>query len=118
MNSVINALAKPWDMGWVETQWEELYRGRNPLIVTGVLAFVMHELVYFGRFLPFLLCDYIPWFKQFKIQPNKVNTTDDYWKCTKEVLYVHFVYEAPLIFLFHPMATFLGMNVSAPFPEW
>ena len=103
---------------WLENQWEDLYEGRNPLLVTGVLAFVMHELVYFGRFLPFLACDYIPYFKQYKLQPDKVNTNADVWKCTKQVLYQHFLFEAPLIFFFHPMATMLGMNVAAPFPEW
>ncbi|KAG2191154.1 hypothetical protein INT46_001414 [Mucor plumbeus] len=116
MNSTL--AGEPYQLNWLENQWEEIYKGRNPLLVTGTIAFVMHEIVYFGRFLPFLLCDFIPYFKQYKIQQNKVNTSADYWKCTKEVLYQHFLYEAPLIFFFHPMATFLGMNISAPFPQW
>ncbi|SAM00218.1 hypothetical protein [Absidia glauca] len=103
---------------WLETRWEDMYEGRNPLLVTGLFAFAMHELVYFGRFVPFLLCDFIPYFEQYKLQPKHVNTGDDYWKCTKHVLYQHFLYEGPLIFFFHPMATILGMNVAAPFPEW
>lgn len=103
---------------WLETQWEELYKDRNPLLVTGLLAFIMHEIVYFGRFLPFWACDYIPSFKQYKLQPSKVNTSADIWKCTKQVLYQHVLFEGPLIFLFHPMATMLGMNISTPFPEW
>lgn len=118
MNSTLAATGEPYQLSWLENQWEQLYEGRNPLLVTGTVAFVMHELVYFGRFLPFLLCDFIPYFKQYKIQQNKVNTSADYWKCTKEVLYQHFLYEAPLIFLFHPAATYLGMNISAPFPQW
>ncbi|KAI8098612.1 uncharacterized protein BX664DRAFT_319161 [Halteromyces radiatus] len=105
-------------MSWMETKWEQMYEGQNPLLVTGLFAFTMHELVYFGRFLPFLLCDFIPYFQQYKLQPKHVNTGDDYWKCTKHVLYQHFLYEGPLIFLFHPMASILGMNVAAPFPEW
>ncbi|ORZ06709.1 hypothetical protein BCR42DRAFT_383859 [Absidia repens] len=105
-------------MTWLETHWEQMYEGRNPLLVTGLFAFAMHELVYFGRFLPFLLCDFIPYFEKYKLQPKHVNTGDDYWKCTKHVLYQHFLYEGPLIFLFHPMASILGMNVAAPFPTW
>ncbi|CAO3627895.1 unnamed protein product [Mucor hiemalis] len=116
MNSTM--VADGHQFTWLENQWENLYEGRNPLWVTGILAFVMHEIVYFGRFLPFLACDYIPYFKQYKIQQNKVNTPEDIWKCTKQVLYQHFVFEGPLIFLFHPMATMLGMNIDAPFPEW
>lgn len=115
MNSTIS---ESYQYTWLETQWEDLYQDRNPLLVTGVLAFVMHELVYFGRFLPFLACDYIPYFQQYKIQQNKVNTSADIWKCVRQVLYQHFFFEAPLIFLFHPMASTIGMNITAPFPEW
>lgn len=49
---------------------------------------------------------------------NKENTQDDYWNCTWKVLKAHFIFEGPLIFFFHPMATFLGMKVEAPFPAW
>ncbi|KAI8886205.1 hypothetical protein K501DRAFT_321967 [Backusella circina FSU 941] len=102
----------------IEDQWESLFTDRNPVMVTGILAFGMHEFVYFGRFIPFLICDYVPFFNKYKIQPNKTNSTGDYWKCTKQVLYQHFLFEGPLIFLFHPMATLLGMQVHAPFPEY
>jgi methylsterol monooxygenase len=116
MNATV--VDQSYQLSWLETQWEELYKDRNPLLVTGVLAFVMHELVYFGRFLPFLICDYLPYFRQYKIQPDKVNTPADIWKCTKQVLFQHFFFEAPLIFFFHPMASMLGMNIAAPFPGW
>jgi methylsterol monooxygenase len=53
----------------IEHQWESLFEGRNPVLVTGVLAFTMHEFVYFGRFIPFLICDYVPSFNKYKIQP-------------------------------------------------
>ncbi|KAI9316244.1 hypothetical protein BX666DRAFT_2019400 [Dichotomocladium elegans] len=108
----------PQQLSYIETLWESMYEGRNPLIVTGIFAFVMHEAVYFGRFIPFLICDFIPYFQRYKLQPNKQNSNEDYWKCTWRVLKSHFVYEGPLIMLFHPMATFLGMEVSAPFPSW
>lgn len=114
----MNSTVQVDQFSWLEQQWQEAYRDRDPLVVTGIIAFVMHELVYFGRFIPFLICDFIPYFKQYKIQPNKVNTSADYWKCTKLVLYQHFLYEGPLIFLFHPMASLLGMNIDAPFPAW
>ncbi|ORX61498.1 sterol desaturase [Hesseltinella vesiculosa] len=95
-----------------------MYEGRNPLLVTGIFAFVMHELVYFGRFVPFFICDFIPYFQQYKLQQNKENTSEDYWKCTRHVLFQHFFYEGPLILFFHPMAAIFGMHVSAPFPTW
>jgi methylsterol monooxygenase len=32
------------------------------------MSFVMHELVYFGRALPWMIIDRIPYFKKYKIQ--------------------------------------------------
>ncbi|KAI9252962.1 hypothetical protein BDA99DRAFT_443794 [Phascolomyces articulosus] len=108
----------PYQLNYVESLWEGMYEGRDPLVVTGIFAFLMHEIVYFGRFIPFLICDFIPYFQKYKLQPNKTNSNEDYWNCTWKVLKSHFLYEGPLIFFFHPMATFLGMRVSAPFPGW
>lgn len=65
------------ELNWVETQWEQMYEGRNPLLVTGVFAFLMHEFVYFGRFVPFLICDFIPYFQKYKLQEVKQCFTMD-----------------------------------------
>lgn len=34
----------------------------------GIMSFVMHELVYFGRSLPWVIIDLIPYFRRWKIQ--------------------------------------------------
>lgn len=64
-------MATTSDLNWVESKWEQMYEGRNPLLVTGVFAFLMHEFVYFGRFIPFLICDFIPYFQKYKLQQVK-----------------------------------------------
>lgn len=40
----------------------------NDTLATGIMSFVMHELVYFGRSLPWMIIDRIPWFRRYKIQ--------------------------------------------------
>lgn len=40
----------------------------NDVLATGIMSFTMHELVYFGRSLPWILCDAIPAFNKYKIQ--------------------------------------------------
>lgn len=67
MNGGVGSAAH--ELNWIESLWEGMYEGRDPLIVTGVFAFLMHEIVYFGRFLPFLICDFIPYFQRYKLQP-------------------------------------------------
>lgn len=41
---------------------------QNDTIATGIMSFVMHELVYFGRSLPWMLIDAIPYFNKYKLQ--------------------------------------------------
>ena len=41
---------------------------QNDTLATGVMSFAMHEIVYFGRSLPWIVCDAIPYFNKYKIQ--------------------------------------------------
>lgn len=42
---------------------------QNDVLATGIMSFVMHEAVYFGRSLPFLIMDALPTkFNKYKIQ--------------------------------------------------
>ncbi|GAA5990616.1 hypothetical protein JCM5350_001328 [Sporobolomyces pararoseus] len=107
-------------LNWLEQQWVAWYSyWGNPIIATGIMSFVMHELVYFGRCLPWMVIDRFGWFKQYKIQDNKAPTAKQQWDCTKYVLKTHFSVELPQIYLFHPMATSVGMKTwEVPFPSF
>jgi hypothetical protein len=41
---------------------------QNDVLATGIMSFVMHEVVYFGRSLPWFIIDKIPYFNKYKIQ--------------------------------------------------
>ena len=41
---------------------------QNDTLATGIISFVMHEVVYFGRSLPWIIIGMIPWFNKYKIQ--------------------------------------------------
>ncbi|GJJ14249.1 C-4 sterol methyl oxidase [Clathrus columnatus] len=88
-------------------------------IATGLMSFIMHEVVYFGRCVPWIIIDAIPYFRKWKLQPGKVPTPQEQWECTKLVLFSHFTIELPAIWFFHPLAEFLGMSTwQVPFPPW
>jgi hypothetical protein len=38
------------------------------LIGVGIMSFVMHEFVYFGRSIPWIIIDAIPYFRRYKLQ--------------------------------------------------
>ncbi|KAH9167211.1 hypothetical protein EDB89DRAFT_2125825 [Lactarius sanguifluus] len=107
-------------INWFEKQWMAWYLWiGNPVIATGLAALLLHETVYFGRCIPWIIIDAIPFFRKWKLQPGKLPTPQEQWECTKGVLFSHFTVEAPAIFLFHPIAESCGMKTwQVPFPAW
>lgn len=83
------------------------------------MSFLLHEFFYFGRCLPWYIIDKTPYFRKWKIQEDKVATSEQQWKALKYVLLTHFTIEMPQIVLFEPMATYFGMaTYHVPFPSW
>jgi len=91
----------------------------DPVLATGIMSFLMHEIVYFGRCIPWIIIGRIRYFDQWKLQEDKIPTAREQWECTKYVLYTHFTIELPQIWGFHPLAEALGMSThQVPFPHW
>lgn len=57
-------------LNYFERLWLAWYTYmQNDVLATGIMSFVMHETVYFGRSLPWIIIDCIPFFNKYKIQP-------------------------------------------------
>lgn len=41
---------------------------QNDTLATGIMSFILHEAIYFGRSLPWMIIDRIPYFNKYKIQ--------------------------------------------------
>jgi len=105
-------------LNYFERLWLAWYTYmQNDVLATGIMSFVMHEMVYFGRSLPWILIDWSGWFRKWKIQDQKIPTAKEQWSCAMLVLLSHFTVELPQIWLFHPMAQFFGLSTSVPFPS-
>ncbi|OJD25148.1 hypothetical protein ACJ73_03492 [Blastomyces percursus] len=105
-------------LNFAERMWAAWYAYmQNDVLATGILSFAMHEIVYFGRALPYIIMDQIPYFHKYKIQRDKIPTLKEQWDCAKLVLLSHFTVELPQIWFFHPMAQYFGLETSAPFPS-
>ncbi|PWW76532.1 putative C-4 methylsterol oxidase [Tuber magnatum] len=103
----------------LERLWAAWYQYmENDTLATGIMSFIMHEAVYFGRSLPWIIIDRIPWFRRYKIQNTKLPTAEEQWRCARMVLLSHFTVELPQIWLFHPMCKYFGMDTDVPFPPW
>ncbi|MCJ1334975.1 C-4 sterol methyl oxidase, partial [Bachmanniomyces sp. S44760] len=56
-------------LNFLERMWAAWYAYmQNDVLATGIMSFVMHELVYFGRSLPWIIIDRVSYFNKYKIQ--------------------------------------------------
>ncbi len=90
----------------------------NDIFATGLLFFLYHEFMYFGRSLPWMIIDQIPYFRQWKLQPDKVPSAKEQFECFKSVMTQHLFIEAIPIWTFHPICSLLDISISVPFPAW
>lgn len=103
----------------MEQYWAAWYSYmNNDVLATGLMFFLLHEITYFARCLPWFIIDQIPYFRRWKIQPTKIPSTKEQLYCLKSVLLSHFLVEAIPIWTFHPMCEKLGISVEVPFPHW
>lgn len=105
--------------GYFESLWSAYYTWmNNDVVATGIMSFVLHEVVYFGRCLPWIIIDNMKMFQKYKLQPGKRPSAAEQWECTKLVLLSHFTVELPQIWLFHPMCVYFGLSTGVPFPSF
>eukprot|EP01117_Protostelium_nocturnum_P011572 TRINITY_DN419_c0_g1_i1.p1 TRINITY_DN419_c0_g1~~TRINITY_DN419_c0_g1_i1.p1 ORF type:complete len:285 (+),score=101.43 TRINITY_DN419_c0_g1_i1:155-1009(+) len=89
----------------------------SPMLVTAFLAFLVHEIIFFGGWIPYYIVGSIPSFKKYKLQPEKEVTRQDHLKALRGVLLSHFLVQSPLMLSFHPTAISFGIEVTeVPFP--
>lgn len=57
-------------LSYAEQLWVQWYQyWGNPVIATGVMSFLLHEIVYFGRSIPWMIIDAMPSMRKYKLQP-------------------------------------------------
>jgi methylsterol monooxygenase len=62
----------------IERLWASWYLWmQNDVLATGIMSFIMHELVYFGRSLPFMIADCIPALNKYKLQNVRPQVTSN-----------------------------------------
>lgn len=57
------------DLNFLEIMWAAWYAWmQNDVLATGIMSFLIHEFVYFGRSLPWIFIDSLGVFNKYKIQ--------------------------------------------------
>ncbi|KAK3339367.1 hypothetical protein B0H65DRAFT_511589 [Neurospora tetraspora] len=104
-------------LNYAEKLWAAWYLWmQNDTLATGLMSFFMHEIIYFGRSIPWMIIDALPMFNKYKLQKEKRPTWKEQFECAGLVLLSHLTVELPQIWLFHPIATYFGLDYGVPFP--
>ncbi|KAN0043029.1 hypothetical protein ACTA71_010662 [Dictyostelium dimigraforme] len=102
---------------FIEPYWFKFvdYYGEDFLITYG--TFIAHEVFYFGSFIPFFLCDFMPFLQKYKIQPTKKNEWSTQFNCIFKVLMTHIFVQLPMMYIFDPAIKAIGLSARAPLPS-
>ncbi|EGF79958.1 hypothetical protein BATDEDRAFT_19828 [Batrachochytrium dendrobatidis JAM81] len=107
-----------YEPNFLERKWVEIFDGtERPAVRLAIVLFLWHEFVFVTRYIPYMIADRIPYFRQFKIQDVKPITNAQWWKCATHVMFHQTFLQLPMMMAFHPLAMALGMRfLETPFP--
>ena len=58
---------------FIEAQWTAFFKdSQTPALHLALVLFTWHQVVFFGRYLLFYICDFIPSLAKYKIQPVRL----------------------------------------------
>eukprot|EP00126_Sphaerothecum_destruens_P004057 Sdes_comp17949_c0_seq1m7208 len=82
-------------------------------------SLLLHEVFYFAACLPCFLCQFIPFFRNYKIQKEKPETFADQFKCFKLLMFNHFCIQLPMIMGTYSYTKIMGIPYDyESIPPW
>lgn len=89
----------------------------GPMWFSAIGTFLIHETVYFGSHLVWLLADFVPALQKYKLQPKVSNTFQSQFKCLLQVLFNHCCIQLPMMLAVEPVFGGGGLRLTLPFPS-
>lgn len=97
-------------MAPIERLWTYLTNNFTEFQLKTLGTFALHESAFFFSHIPFLVFDAIPFFRRWKIQPDKHNTAPLQLNCFRRVFLTHLLLVLPLIVTTHPFFDLAGLT--------
>lgn len=107
MNSTITNGLSYVDQLWLDSFQNSEY----PIAKVTLTLFAWYQIVFIGRYIPYFVLDKFKLLQQYKLQPDKVFTDDEWWKCVKTITFDQYAYHLPMMIAFYPVAMFLGKEL-------
>ncbi|CAN8074611.1 unnamed protein product [Agarophyton chilense] len=96
----------------LESLWSSVIQTFSEYQLKTIVTFVVHEVCYWGSYLPFLFFEQIPYCTQWKLQPEKPNSVPALKNCSARLIVNHFCLVLPMIMLTHPIMDLMGAKHS------
>ncbi|KAG9407919.1 Methylsterol monooxygenase 1 [Aphanomyces cochlioides] len=104
-------------LAFLEPYWQHMITNYSEFTIVSLFTFVLHEALYFSIWIPYLLLDFIPYFRKYKIQQSKPNTWANTWRCLKHLLFNHVFIQLPMILGSDWGLRQLGFTTALPLPH-
>ncbi|KAJ3306529.1 C-4 sterol methyl oxidase [Kappamyces sp. JEL0829] len=103
-----------------EAAWHQLTSGSPDYLYLrmGIFLFCFHQVVFFGRFLPYYIADFIPSLQKYKLQPNASISSKVWWQCFRQMILEQMFLHFPLMLNFTKTVTDIGMDLTGPLPSY
>lgn len=101
----------------ITSLWGSYLAATTPLFRHTVGTFVIHEVFYWGTYLPFLLAARIPALDRYRLQPDAPPPPSVKSNCVRKVLTTHALLVAPIIVATHPLLQAVGAGDGLPLPS-
>lgn len=72
--------------------------------------YLVHELCYWLAYIPYLLCDAVPWLHRYRLQPTRTPDSVRTREIAKRVILQHLFLVLPIILATHPLFDMMGMR--------
>jgi len=103
---------------WIGIGYKYLLDNYTEFQIAWIGSFVLHEVAYFGAYIPWLIIDNIPYCRRYKIQVTEYNPPVKQWECFKKLMFAHVFVQFPLMAFFHIVAIeYGGMSMGMPLPS-
>ncbi|RHY12692.1 hypothetical protein DYB25_003363 [Aphanomyces astaci] len=97
--------------------WQYMLDNYSSFTINTGLTFALHQICYFGTWVPYLLLDFFPIFHKYKIQPKQDNTWPGTYKCLKLLAFNHVFVQLPMMVSSDNSLKMLGFGMEAPLPS-
>lgn len=102
----------------LEYYWQYMLDNYSEFTIHSVFTLGIHLTTFWLSFLPWFIIDQIPYFRKYKLQPDKSIEWKAFKRCLIVVLFNQLFVQSIMIYFFHHVVTIFGFSSALPLPSF